>query len=194
MIRSEKRANLRLLRHSDLTASLPEGDAVNENQSVAEEHVIELEGASEIDRSFEAKQIAMRALANREHSRGELVQKLARKGIDRDLACAVVAELADDGLQSEGRFVESFVRSRIERGYGPILIRQELRQREVGDDHIDEHLTHDHAFWTARASRAVEKRFKALPETRDEWGRQARYLSRRGFPAELIYASLGDQR
>ena len=197
MIRSEARSNLRLLKHKDLCAP-----HVSEREvSVHKEPVLESVADMEPDRASvtqdvnaQARQIAMRALASREHSRGELVAKLERRGVDREVAHQVVGQLAEDGMQSEERFAESFVRSRVERGYGPILIRQELRQREVGDDCIDEFLTRDQAFWAARASLAVEKRFKIAPETREAWGRQARYLSRRGFSADLIYACLGDQR
>ncbi len=192
MTRSEVTPHLRLLRHHDLAASgvAPGFDASLHDADMA----AQAESDLRVDRSIEARQIAMRALANREHSRGELVDKLERKGIDRDLAHRAVAQLAEEGLQSEDRFVESFVRSRIERGYGPILIRQELRQREVADDAIDEHLTHEQGFWAGRASRALEKRFKVAPDSREDWGRQARYLARRGFSADLIYACLGDQR
>ncbi len=188
MTRSEVVPHLRLLRHHDLVAL----DAPHAGEAAMHDQAMQLQ--ERVERANEARQVAMRALANREHSRGELVDKLERKGIDRELAHRAVAQLAEEGLQSDDRFVESFVRSRVERGYGPILIRQELRQREVADDTIDEHLTHEQAFWAGRASRALEKRFKAAPESREDWGRQARYLARRGFAADLIYACLGDQR
>ncbi len=191
MIRSESRAQLRVLGHRELSLvagsdRFPEGDSSDLG--------LDSDTKSAGTAVSEARQIAMRALANREHSGGELASKLERKGVDREIAHLVISELAESDLQSDERFTESFVRSRVERGYGPIMIRQELRQKEVGDDLIDTHLTRDHAFWATRAAMAIEKRFRHQPESREEWGRQARYLSRRGFSADLIYASLGDQR
>ena len=220
MKRSDGRANLRLLKHRDLVSEppfQPSGTPVPEvgrsewestHVDRPEESGLEtgeptlqpmglLDTEQESEAALErgrAREAAMRALAAREHSIGELVSKLERKGFDRELAHWAATQLSEEGLQSDDRFAESFVRSRVARGYGPVLIRQELRQREISDDCIDEYLTRDHGFWAGRASDALDKRFREAPDSREAWGRQARYLSRRGFPADLIYACLGDQR
>ena len=44
-----------------------------------------------------------------------------------------VAQLVDDGLQSDERFTEAFVRSRINQGKGPARIRADLRERGIND-------------------------------------------------------------
>ena len=200
MMRSHKQTHLRLLRHRDLNdpqslqVAEPANDLFHDDRVHDEQVDSDLLDDGTALAKAEARNQALRALANREHSRGELTAKLERKGTLREIAIEVVEQLSCDGLQSDERFAESFVRSRVERGYGPILIRQELRQREVDDECVDEFLTRDHAFWAACASRAVEKRFRLPPDSRESWGRQARYLSRRGFSADLIYACLGDQR
>jgi len=140
----------------------------------------------------EALDRAMRMLALREHSASELLRKLATKGVAADLAAQVVSELREQNLQSDERFAEAFVRSGVGRGYGPIWIRQSLRQRGIGDDLAEIFLTEPGAYWTAQALRARNKRFgEAPPANRAEWGRQARFLAQRGFPADLIYRALG---
>ena len=84
---------------------------------------------------------------------------------------------------------------RSERGQGPLRIRAELRERGVTDVLVDEVLTTTSEFWLERANRARAKRFgEAVPTSRDEWNRQARFLAQRGFPSDLIYRALGDAR
>ena len=136
---------------------------------------------------------AVRLLAQREHSVRELVSKLTGKGIDAATAGLVVDDLRGRGLQSDARFAEAFVHSRIGRGHGPIRIRQELAQRGIGDEVADEVLTASAEYWVDLAKDARRRKFgDAAPRARDDWNRQARFLARRGFPADLIYRVLGN--
>ena len=59
---------------------------------------------------------ALGLLARRDHSRAELLAKLVRSGHERAEAERTVEGLARQGLVSDSRFAEAFVRSRIERG------------------------------------------------------------------------------
>ena len=84
------------------------------------------------------------------------------------------------------------MRSRIGRGYGPIRIRQDLYQRGIDDDLIDSELTCSTERWLELAQTVREKRFSPTePGDRNVWNAQARFLARRGFPADLIYRVLG---
>lgn len=103
----------------------------------------------------------MRALAGREHSRLELRRKLFQKGHDADVIDAVLERLADDGSLSEERFVESFVRSRIGRGDGPIKIRLGLAERGVADRLAADALDESDNRWLERAEALVERRFSS---------------------------------
>ena len=134
---------------------------------------------------------AVRSLARREHSRVELEQKLRRKGFDRSLVERVLEYVCEHDLQSDSRFVETYVRSRRDRGYGPIRIRQELGQRGIAEDDLEDPLTESAEFWMEIGRRVLTKKFPSAPETRDEWNVQARFLARRGFPSDLIYRLLG---
>jgi regulatory protein len=84
----------------------------------------------------ELRRAAMDLLARREHSRAELLEKLRRKfGVEGGAATqwlpAVLDQLAQDGLLSDERYVEAYVRHRRSRGFGPLLIRQELRSKGI---------------------------------------------------------------
>ena len=72
-------------------------------------------------------------LARREYGQQELINKLANKGFDPKIAERAVVRLAEEGLQSDDRFAENFVQSRINQGKGPIRIRLELSQRAISD-------------------------------------------------------------
>ena len=79
----------------------------------------------------EARKKAMDYLARREYGHDELIAKLATAGFNADVAADVVSVLRSEGLQSDQRFSESFVQSRINQGKGPVRIRQELKERGI---------------------------------------------------------------
>lgn len=136
---------------------------------------------------------AMDYLARREHSFGELLQKLANAFPDEDpdLRLATVEKLRDENLQSDRRFAEALVRSRSQRGQGPVRILHELRQREVAEGLIDEALEAAEVDWYELCGQVLEKRFGASPGgSATERQRYWRFLSQRGFDAEQIGAVL----
>lgn len=99
----------------------------------------------------------------------------------------MLAALTAEGLQSDERFTESYVHHRIERGYGPVRIRQELRERGVSPETIDMVLAAADADWQANLAGVRRKKFgKAVPSDYEEQARQSRFLYSRGFSAEQI--------
>lgn len=141
---------------------------------------------------------AVRLLAVREHSVQELRRKLRHtrkpEGVDEATVEAVLENLQRDGLLSEARFVEAFVRSRLGRGQGPAKIRAGLIERGVARELVDDALDEDADFWRDRARDAETRRFGAAPPAdRADWAKRARFLSARGFGPEVIYRTLGEQ-
>jgi len=129
----------------------------------------------------------MRSLTTREHSGAELLKKLSGKGVEKELAREVVADLCEHGFQSDERFAESFVHGRVERGYGPVWIRQALQQRGVDDDLLNALLDQPREYWQDRAEQVRARKFGSdLPPDRQAWQRQARFLAQRGFATDLI--------
>ncbi len=132
---------------------------------------------------------ALRLLARREHSELELRHKLAGRQFDDDLIATVVAELAAQGLLSDRRFAETYVSGRFERGFGPLRIQSELRERGVATDLVAETLAELSGAWVDSAARQRNKRFGAeLPEDARERARQMRFLQQRGFTGDQIRA------
>ena len=133
----------------------------------------------------EARETAIRLLARREHSRRELAAKLVARGFGDAVVAEVLDALEAEGLLSDARFVESYLHSRREKGYGPLRRRAELRERGVDEALIEAGLAALDADWASLCERAWRKRFGGQPP-RDlrERARQQRFLCQRGFVRE----------
>jgi len=134
----------------------------------------------------DAMEQAMRWLARREYSIYELEQRLLGKGHPELEVADALSSLQEQGLVSDKRFAESLVRSRTERGYGPLKIAHELRAKGVDDRMTEGVLEADNEYWVARLHEVWEKRFGTPPQDYREWARQARGLQSRGFTAEQV--------
>lgn len=135
---------------------------------------------------------AIRLLARREYSRAELVERLARRGHEPGDVADALASLAEEGLQSDARFAESFLRSRVMRGQGPLKIRSELERRGLDRERIrtvfaDEEEEVD---WFALAREALAKRFTGPGDSPRERARRERFLASRGFDSEQVRHAL----
>lgn len=156
---------------------------------------------------------AMDLLARREHSRLELSRKLAKRfsgnalsvdideididtDIDTDLEADLEAEieveidkLTAEGLQSDSRMAEAFVRARTNRGQGPARIKKELRDKGVSDDLIALAIESCDIDWFELVSDVARKKFG---DTMDYAGdmkakaRLSRFLQGRGFSFDHI--------
>jgi len=129
-------------------------------------------------------------LARREYGQTELIRKLADKGFDRDVAEQAVAQLTADGLQSDQRFADSFVQSRINQGKGPVRIRLDLTQRGIADSTVEIALEEADPDWYALAREQRVKKFgEASPSDFKEKARQMRFLQYRGFEQDHIQSA-----
>ncbi len=130
---------------------------------------------------------AVDLLARREHSRCELRNKLRSRGLDADGIDEALDALEERGWLSDERFAEGYVRSRRERGDGPLRIARALRDRGVSDEVAGRCLGGDAMDWDGAARRAWEKRFGGHPpDGIEDRARQQRFLLRRGFDHEQI--------
>ncbi len=138
----------------------------------------------------EARKRAMDLLARREHSRDELCRKLVKAGFESDVAYDAIRALADEGLQSDERFVESFVQSRINQGKGPARIRADLGQKGVNASVIDAAIEQTGADWYALAREIRAHKFGPdQPDDFKEKARQMRFLQYRGFESDHIQSA-----
>ena len=108
------------------------------------------------------------------------------------LIAQTLNRLTEDGLQSDSRYAEVLIRSRVNRGQGPLKIRADLRQRGLDGEAV-EPLLEDYAEqWPELAQQVVERRFGSdAAADRGDWARRARFLAGRGFPDSLVGRVLG---
>jgi regulatory protein len=129
----------------------------------------------------------LRLLSIREHSVSELVRKLNKGDKCSEDVLAVVEQLRDEGLQSDDRFTEAYVHSRVQRGYGPVRIRLELHERSISDELIALHLEINDPHWNEKVRHLREKKYgKVLPSSYQEKMKQSKFLQYRGFTSEQI--------
>ncbi|MES9874808.1 MAG: regulatory protein RecX [Candidatus Sedimenticola sp. 6PFRAG7] len=141
----------------------------------------------------EIEQAAVRLLASREHTRAELKRKLASRSGDAELLEQVINGLEAQSLQSDSRFVEQYIDSRKRKGYGPLRIRQELQQRGVSGEMVEEWLDERDAEWSSLLAEAARRKYGDSPAIDfREKARRARFLEYRGFPTEMIRDFLWD--
>lgn len=125
---------------------------------------------------------AMNLLARREHSCKELKQKLLKRYNAPDLVDEQLLQLAEENLQSDERFAESFLRQRISRGHGPIRIRQEMRQKGISDTEINSAMQAEQPDWFELAEQTYHRKYGWLPsENIKEKSKRSRFMQYRGF-------------
>ena len=130
---------------------------------------------------------AQRLLARREHAVLELRHKLAQRGHPVDAIETVLAELQERDWLNERRFAEIYATSRADKGYGPLRIRSELRERGLTDPIIAPVLAQLDEFWLARLKQLSRKRFgDNPPRSLAERAQRQRFLRQRGFTLDQI--------
>lgn len=130
---------------------------------------------------------ALRLLAKRDHGAYELREKLLKKGYGSLEIQAAIAECQRLNLQSDKHFAKQVCRWRINQGYGPLRIKQELQTKRIDEMLIKEVLQNEQENWLLYAQQVWLKKFKAPNEPSfEELQKQKRFLFNRGFSTELI--------
>jgi regulatory protein len=157
------------------------------------------------------KATALRYLARREYSRLELFRKLSQKYASGDTIQNVLTQLKEQGYQSDDRFTEMFIRSKVRAGNGPFKIKIELREKGICESTVLSAFDKQSIDWFAVAEQVKNKRFGragVVVSTDDEChgheydnnehdtntyqsdmnllAKQVRYLKNKGFYQEHI--------
>jgi regulatory protein len=145
-----------------------------------------------------AKDICLRLLQFRSRTRVELWQALVRKGIDADVADAVLSRLDEVGLIDDKAFAEMWVRSRhTYEGLGRRALAAELRRKGVDEAVTAEAVaTVDADSEEARARQLIRKKLRVLPTTTDTpttIRRLASLLARKGYPESMTFRVVRDE-
>lgn len=139
-----------------------------------------------LDNPIAIRKVAMDILAMREHGRLELKRKLLRKGALPELIDVVLDKLIQDRLLNERRYLESYIRSRANNGYGPLRIQQELLERGIDKAEINHALEESGYDWQEQLQMLWERKFGTAPKDLKEKAKQGRFLMYRGFNIGMI--------
>ena len=138
---------------------------------------------------------AMDLLTGREFSRRELALKLERKFEDCSEIDAVLDRLQAEGLQSDERFTEAFVRSRIVRGQGPARIRLDIREKGIKESLFDSVLGSEGVDWYTLAKDVAKRKFGSeLAVNPKDRAKRMRFMQYRGFSYDQIKYALSDSQ
>ena len=140
-----------------------------------------------------ARHSALRLLARREHSQYELRRKLKARGYGDRLVDELLAELITERLLSDTRYAEAMVTNRASRGYGPLRIRMELRDRGVAEGIVDKVLQEAEVDWDERLRHTYDRKYGGIAvESFKTWASRAQFLKNRGFSVDAIRRVIGN--
>lgn len=122
----------------------------------------------------------MKKISRREYASLELSQALQRDGYSRECVEEVIARASKARFVNDTRFAESFIRSKLSAGWGPVRIERELSQRGISADEIagwPDEFFEDESI-ESRALQLLAK--KRIPEN-NAFPKLARFLVSRGY-------------
>jgi regulatory protein len=135
---------------------------------------------------------AMDLLTGREYSRAELATKLNKRFDNHPSIEEVLVKITEEGLQSDKRFAEAYVRSRIYRGHGLARIRQDIRQKGVSDELVGRALDEADIDWYELAKDVAKRKFgnRQAADQREK-AKRMRFMQYRGFNYDQTKYALG---
>lgn len=138
-----------------------------------------------------ARDYAYRLLSCRPRSQREIIDRLVKRGFNRETIDAVVNYLSELNYINDSQFARTWVENRIlTKPMGLFLLRQELRNKgisnEIADEVIDR-VTKSYDEYRIAKNLFLKRwpRYSHLDRT-TSWRRIYAYLKRRGFSSEVI--------
>jgi regulatory protein len=131
-------------------------------------------------------------LAAHDRSAHEIRTRLSAAGIADTAIARTLQRLRELRYLDDRRFANGAAEQSARRGYGSAYVRAQLAAKGVADGLIDEavHAAFDDE--PALARRALTRRYPDTPSRPQERMRAVRFLLRRGFPEEVVFAILGE--
>ena len=146
----------------------------------------ELKGAAGLSK---AKGIALRMLSARPMSKGEIIERLMRKGQEECVAEAAAQWLCDIGAVDDEEYSRMIVAHYSGKGYGIGKIRDELYKRKIPRHMWEDALAHMPET-EENIDRLVRSKLKGGTPDRKEINKLSGMLLRRGFSYDEIRSAL----
>ncbi len=134
-------------------------------------------------------------LSIREHSKLELTNKLIKKGYDLVDINESIDEFSSKDIQSDTRFVEEFLRSRIKKNKGPRLISTELISRGISETLVGLKIAEVPIdIWQNHAYKALIKKLRDTSASIKNEDKIYTFLIGRGFDHKMIKYAIDEYK
>ena len=134
-------------------------------------------------------------LSIREHSKLELHNKLTQKGHDSIDIRDCIDEFSSKDIQSDTRFTEEFIRSKLKKNKGPRLVSSELTIRGISGSLINKKISEiSYQEWCNAALKALVKKLHGASVSIDNKDKIYSFLISRGFDHKMIKYALDEQK
>lgn len=112
-----------------------------------------------MNKSYQAAyQAAIQFLSRREYAAKELADKLIQQRHDKGVVEELLKQLQEKDYQSDARYCEMLVRTRIRQHYGPVKIAYELKQKGISTALINKELSQYEDDWATIVRELVDKK------------------------------------
>ena len=128
----------------------------------------------------------MNLLSRREHSEKEIYMKLIKFVESKIRLNDEIEKLKNEGLLSDARFSEAYMRSRFNSGFGPVRIKYELNKKGVSKILIDRALIETDLDWDQKMTDEYKKKYDSNRTKDQNFLKISKFLLYRGFDLEKI--------
>lgn len=146
----------------------------------------------DVDKEYaHAKNSVLHFLSFRSRSTQEVALYLKKKQISKNVAERVIGELSGIGFIDDKKFVDWWVESRMNTGYGPLRISSELKQKGIALSLIHDAIQQDWNIVAGKIAMKLQSRCATLP-IQEQQMKVKSALMRRGFQYSTASAAVDE--
>ncbi len=128
----------------------------------------------------------MNALSRREHSEKEIYLKFVNLVSSKDILLEEILKLKEEGLISNQRYAEAYIRSRFHSGFGPVRIKYELEKKGVIKTIIKTAFQETDLDWDDKLKSELKKKYESNDMKNLNINKISKFFLYRGFDLEKI--------
>ena len=128
----------------------------------------------------------MNALSRREHSEKEIYLKFINLVDSKNNLLEEIVKLKEEGLISNQRYAEAYIRSRFHSGFGPVRIKYELGKKGVIETMIIKAFQETDLDWDDKLKSEFKKKYESNDVKNLNINKISKFFLYRGFDLEKI--------
>ncbi|RZO98695.1 MAG: regulatory protein RecX [Gammaproteobacteria bacterium] len=128
----------------------------------------------------------MNALSRREHSEKEIYLKFINLVDSKNNLLEEIVKLKEEGLISNQRYAEAYIRSRFHSGFGPVRIKYELGKKGVIETTIIKAFQETDLDWDDKLKSEFKKKYESNEVKNLNINKISKFFLYRGFDLEKI--------